>query len=71
MYAGARSVLASLWSVEDRGTAELMKRFYRRIIADRMRPADALRATQTEMSSLRQWASPYYWAAFVIQGEWR
>jgi CHAT domain-containing protein/Tfp pilus assembly protein PilF len=71
MYAGAPRVVASLWSVEDRGTAELMKRFYRKIIAEGMKPAAALRASQTEMSGLRQWSSPYYWAAFVIQGEWR
>ncbi len=63
--------MASLWSVEDKGTAELMKRFYRRIIVEGMKPAAALRASHAGMSGLPQWSSPYYWAAFVIQGEWR
>jgi len=38
---------------------------------DNMRPAEALRAAQIQMLTQRQWRSPYYWAAFQIQGEWR
>jgi CHAT domain-containing protein len=71
MYAGARRVAASLWSVEDRATAELMKRFYRRMIVEGMKPAAALRVAQVEMSKEAQWAAPYFWAAFSIQGEWK
>lgn len=71
MYAGAARVLASLWKVEDAATAELMKRFYARLFGEqRLSPAAALRAAQIEMQQQRRWAAPYYWAAFVLQGEW-
>jgi CHAT domain-containing protein/tetratricopeptide (TPR) repeat protein len=71
MYAGAQRVVASLWQVDDRATAELMTRFYRGMLQDGMRPAAALRAAQVEMMKQKTWASPYFWAAFVLQGEWR
>jgi CHAT domain-containing protein len=71
MYAGAARVAASLWKVDDAATAELMKRFYRGMLRDKMRPAAALRAAQIEMWTRPQWRSPYYWGAFVLQGEWK
>lgn len=71
MYAGAPRVMASLWQVNDLATAELMKHFYRGLLKDGMRPAAALRAAQLELLKGKQWAMPYYWAAFVLQGEWR
>jgi len=71
MYAGATRVVASLWSVSDEATAELMARFYRFMEVNRMRPAAALRAAQVEMWKQNRWSSPYYWAAFQIQGEWK
>lgn len=71
MYAGAPRVVVSLWSVDDEGTSELMSRFYRKLLQDRLTPAAALRAAQIEMSQDPQWRSPYYWAAFTLQGEWR
>ena len=71
IYAGARQVAASLWSVEDQATAELMKRFYSKVLVSGMRPSGALRAAQLEMRSQRQWSAPYHWAGFVIQGDWR
>jgi tetratricopeptide (TPR) repeat protein len=71
MYAGAARVVASLWQVDDAATAELMKRFYRRMLKDGMRPAAALRAAQIEMWRRPQWQSPYYWCGFVLQGEWK
>jgi CHAT domain-containing protein len=71
MYAGAQRVVASLWQVDDHATAELMKRFYRGMLKDGMRPAAALRAAQVEMMKQKRWASPYFWAAFVLQGEWQ
>jgi CHAT domain-containing protein/tetratricopeptide (TPR) repeat protein len=70
-YAGAPRVVASLWEVNDLATAELMKRFYRGMLQDHVRPAAALRAAQVEMSHDPRWASPYFWAGFVLQGEWR
>lgn len=71
MYAGATRVVASLWSVSDIGTARLMAQFYRGMEQDNMRPAAALRAAQIKMFRGKQWSSPYYWAAFEIQGDWR
>ena len=70
MYAGAPRVVVSLWNVDDIATAELMKRFYRGMLHEKLTPAAALRAAQIEMSQIPQWRSPYYWAAFVLQGEW-
>ena len=71
MYAGAARVVASLWEVNDAATAELMKRFYRRMLRDGMRPSAALRAAQIEMWKKPQWQSPFYWGAFALQGEWK
>jgi CHAT domain-containing protein len=71
MYAGARRVLVSLWNVNDKATAELMQRFYRHMLKDNQSPADSLRSAQIEMWQQKRWASPYYWAAFTLQGEWR
>jgi CHAT domain-containing protein len=71
MYAGAQRVVASLWQVDDQATSELMRRFYRGMLKEGLRPAAALREAQIEMSGISRWSSPYYWAGFVIQGEWR
>jgi CHAT domain-containing protein len=71
MYAGAPRVVASLWPVPDRATAELMKRFYGAMLARGLRPATALREAQLEIRSDPHWSSPYYWAAFVLQGDWK
>jgi CHAT domain-containing protein/tetratricopeptide (TPR) repeat protein len=71
MYAGAERVVASLWQVDDQATSQLMRHFYRGMLKENLRPAAALRAAQIEMSRISRWSSPYYWAGFVIQGEWR
>ncbi|MBL8208150.1 MAG: tetratricopeptide repeat protein [Blastocatellia bacterium] len=71
MFAGAARVVVSLWSVNDRATAELMTKFYEKMLKAGERPAAALRAAQVEMWRQKQWQSPYYWAAFVMQGEWK
>lgn len=71
MYAGAARVVVSLWNVNDKATAELMTKFYRRMLKQGERPAAALRAAQVEMWKQKQWQSPYYWAGFTMQGEWR
>jgi CHAT domain-containing protein len=71
MYAGAARVVASLWKVDDEATAELMKRFYQQMLQERKTPAAALRAAQIGMSQQKRWHSPYNWAAFVLQGEWK
>ncbi|MEE8585669.1 MAG: CHAT domain-containing tetratricopeptide repeat protein [Acidobacteriota bacterium] len=71
MYAGAPRVVASLWRVQDRATAELMERFYSRMLSKGMRPAAALREAQLSIFKQRGGRDPYYWAAFVLQGDWR
>jgi CHAT domain-containing protein/tetratricopeptide (TPR) repeat protein len=71
MYAGARSVVASLWQVDDESTAELMKRFYRAMLQEDRPASEALRVAQLELSRSRRWSAPFYWAGFVLQGEWR
>jgi len=71
MYAGAPRVVASLWQVNDLATAELMKLFYRGMLKDRMRPAAALRAAQLELFKQKRRAAPYFWSAFVLQGDWQ
>ncbi len=71
MYSGAPRVVASLWNVDDFATAELMKLFYQRMLKDGLPAGAALRAAQLELSGQKRWASPYYWAGFVLQGEWK
>jgi len=71
MHSGSKSVLASLWQVSDRATAELMKRFYKNLLDKKQKPAAALRNAQLELSSIVRWRSPYFWSAFVLQGDWQ
>jgi len=71
MYAGAPRVVVSLWDVNDAGTAELMKLFYQAMLKENARPAQALRAAQVGMMKRPGFSSPYYWAPFILQGEWR
>jgi CHAT domain-containing protein len=69
-YAGATRVLASLWPVEDRATAEFMRIFYQALLVEHSTAANALRVAQRRLSADSRWASPYYWAGFVLQGNW-
>ncbi len=71
MYAGAARIIVSMWNVSDKGTADLMSRLYKGMLKDGQRPSAALRTAQLELWKQKQWRSPYYWAAFVQQGEWR
>lgn len=71
MHAGAPRVVASLWQVDDAATAALMKRFYHGMLERKLPAAAALRAAQLELMKTKAWRSPYYWGAFVLQGEWR
>lgn len=72
MYVGARRVVASLWRVDDEATAELMKRFYWHLLKERKPASTSLRLAQLEIMGKRdQWRAPYYWAGFVLQGDWK
>jgi CHAT domain-containing protein/tetratricopeptide (TPR) repeat protein len=70
-YAGARRLLVSLWPVDDRASEHLMALFYRHLIAMKQSPENALRLAKLEMRSEQRWHAAYYWAGFVIHGDWR
>lgn len=71
MFAGATRVVASLWQVEDRVTAEFMRAFYSGMLRDGLAPEAALTAAQRAIRADRRWRHPYYWSAFTLQGDWR
>lgn len=71
MYAGSRRVVASLWPVEDRATADLMTRFYRGLFLQALPPAEALAEAQRQVSTTLRFRDPYHWAGFVLVGDWR
>jgi CHAT domain-containing protein/tetratricopeptide (TPR) repeat protein len=71
MYAGASRVMASLWKVSDRSTAELMKHFYQFHLKEGLSPAAALQKAQITMWQKPEWRAPYHWAGFVLQGEYQ
>jgi CHAT domain-containing protein len=68
-FAGARSVVGSLWSVEDRETSLLMQSFYRKLIREKASPAAAMRRAQLATAGVASTAAPYYWAGFTVQGD--
>ena len=74
--AGARSTLASLWYVSDEATTLLMSKFYQEVArsirqeGNPITKAQALRQAQLEVLSSEQFSHPYYWAAFVLVGNW-
>lgn len=70
MYAGAPAVIASSWKVDDSATAALMTELYRGLFEGKPPPA-ALREAQVAVSKIPRFRSPYYWAAFELQGDWR
>jgi len=71
MYAGATTVGVTLWSVADKPTAELMTDFYQRLLGPNPSPSDAIREAQLGMISGKKYSAPYYWAPFVLVGEWK
>jgi CHAT domain-containing protein len=72
LYAGAPTVGVSLWSVADKSTAELMTDFYKRYLGPSPVPASsAMREAQLAMISGKKYSAPFYWAPFVLVGEWK
>ena len=71
LQAGAKTVVSSAWKVDDKATAELMQKFYANLIGKSLTPSESLRQAQLEMSQSPRFKSPFYWAAFTIQGEYR
>ncbi|HEY6121981.1 MAG TPA: CHAT domain-containing protein [Pyrinomonadaceae bacterium] len=72
MYAGAPTVGVSLWSVADKSTADLMTDFYKRFFAaDNVSPSAAMRAAQLAMIGGKKYSAPFFWAPFVLVGDWQ
>jgi CHAT domain-containing protein len=71
MYAGTPTVMVSLWSVSDVSTVTLMGEFYRNLVIEKLGKTDALRKAQLTMLSDEKFAHPFYWAPFVLIGDWR
>ncbi len=72
MYAGAPTVGVSLWSVADKSTADLMTDFYRRLLGSTTQaPGASMRAAQLAMIDGKEYSAPFYWAPFVLVGEWK
>ncbi|MDQ3009117.1 MAG: CHAT domain-containing protein [Acidobacteriota bacterium] len=70
-YAGTPRVVASLWAADDRATPLLMREFYHQLIEMHASPAAALKAAQVAVQKRPQFRSPYYWAGFVLQGDYK
>lgn len=70
LSAGSKSVVASLWKVDDRATAVFMAKFYEFMLERGLAPAAALREAKLWMMHDKQWSAPRYWAGFVLQGEY-
>jgi len=71
LYAGAQSVLSTLWSVDDYATSQFMAQFYRELWKQKRSPAEALQAAQQWMMRQSGFRSPYFWAGYSLTGEWR
>ena len=67
LIAGSRSVIASLWPVDDEETSLLMQNMYRNILIKKMKPADALKKAKLELK--KEIPDPYFWSGFVFYGE--
>ncbi|MFY9821193.1 MAG: CHAT domain-containing tetratricopeptide repeat protein [Thermoanaerobaculia bacterium] len=71
LYAGAPRVIASLWWIDDRATAELMTALYRGLWKEDLRPVAALRKARLALARQHRFRDPSYWGGFVLQGDWR
>lgn len=69
LQVGAKSVVSSLWKVEDYATLETMKIFYQILVREKATPSQALRQAQIKMRQNERYRSPFYWAAFTVQGD--
>ena len=70
MKAGARSVLATLWTVSDRAASRLVTGFYGELQDSSVSRAEALRQAQVSLIQDPTWRHPAYWSAFVLLNNW-
>jgi CHAT domain-containing protein len=68
---GAKAVITSLWQVSDESTVVLMREFYSRKTGQQLSKAEALRQAQIAVRSLSQYRHPFYWAPFILMGNWQ
>lgn len=71
LYAGAASVLLSLWQMSDESTCYLMENFYWHYVINRQTKTRALQLAMQAVKTKEEYAHPYYWAPFVVIGDWR
>ncbi len=71
LRSGARSTIATLWSVQDDSTSELMTQFYTQLQKPGLTRAEALRQAQLSLLRSTSYQHPYHWAPFVLIGNWR
>jgi len=69
IYAGSKSVIATLWKVDDEATTELMTHFYQALLNEHLPPGTALQNAKIALWKQKRWQSPYFWAAFQLHGE--
>ncbi|MDF5733244.1 MAG: CHAT domain-containing protein, partial [Rhizonema sp. PD38] len=67
---GARSTIATLWSVKDQAAEMLMTRFYKQLRQPKMTKAEALRQAQINLIRQTDFGNPFFWSAFVLVGNW-
>jgi len=70
-FAGAKRVVSSLWKVDDEATSQLMSFFYEGMLQGGKTASASLHDAQLEIAKQKRWNFPYYWAGFVLQGDWR
>lgn len=68
--AGARSTLATLWSINDRATTKLMSNFYHELSDQHLTKVQAVRQAQLSILHSPGYEHPFYWAAYVLLGNW-
>jgi CHAT domain-containing protein len=71
LHAGAARVVASLWAVDDKATRHLMQAFYTARLRGGLSAVAALREAQRVVQAVPRWRHPYYWAGFVVEGDWQ
>jgi CHAT domain-containing protein len=69
--AGARSTIASLWSVSDEATQLLMSNLYEKLVATNLGKAESLQTAQQSLLRTKEYRAPFYWAPFILVGNWQ
>jgi CHAT domain-containing protein len=69
IYAGAKNVMVSFWSVADNSTSELMQNFYKLVLENNTDPySENLRRAKLNLMKKGEYSAPYYWAPFILIG---